>query len=164
MNHFQPSFSCQTDGLTLDSRILWNTGKFIVAMTAKCPGPVITKQAQIINLSSQCLTAGMRCFCWYAGFGFFAKHLHFGLFCPNNIVPGVLWFVQMQLCKLKLCCHVLFLERKGFFLTTRQKQAILAQGFSDYTATNVYLLHANWDDTCFLFFFKFLWAYEGGND
>jgi len=71
------------------------------------------------------------------------KHLHNARVCTKEIVQEVLWFVQMQLCKLKLCCHVLFLERKGFFLTTRQKQAILAQGFSDYTATNVYLLHAN---------------------
>ena len=27
------------------------------------------------------------------------KHLHFGLVCPKDIVPEVLCFVQMQLCK-----------------------------------------------------------------
>jgi len=34
------------------------------------------------------------------------KHLHFGLVCPKDIFPEVLWFDQMQLCK--LCSHVLF--------------------------------------------------------
>jgi len=27
-----------------------------------------------------------------------AKHLHFALICPKDIVPEVLTFVQMQLC------------------------------------------------------------------
>ncbi|MEE6509708.1 hypothetical protein FKM82_027409 [Ascaphus truei] len=41
-----------------------------------------------------------------------AKHLHFGLVCPKDIVQEVLWFVQMQLCKPKPCCHVLFREKR----------------------------------------------------
>ncbi len=41
-----PSFSCQTDVLTFDSRILWYTEEFMVdSMTLRCPGPVATKQA-----------------------------------------------------------------------------------------------------------------------
>jgi len=41
---FRPSFSCLTDGLTFDSRILWD--EFMVnSMTARCPGPVAANQA-----------------------------------------------------------------------------------------------------------------------
>ena len=40
------------------------------------------------------------------------KHLHFGLVSPKDIVPEVLWSVQMQLCITKLCCHVLFGETR----------------------------------------------------
>ena len=41
MTQFQPSFSCQTDGLTFDSKILWYTEEFTVdSMTARCLGPV----------------------------------------------------------------------------------------------------------------------------
>ena len=40
------------------------------------------------------------------------KHLHFGLNCPKDIVPEVLGFVQMQLCKLKQYYHVLVKEKK----------------------------------------------------
>ena len=39
MSQFQPSFSCGTDGLTSDSRILWYPEEFMVdSMTARCPG------------------------------------------------------------------------------------------------------------------------------
>lgn len=45
---FQPSFSCQIDGLTFDSWILWYTEEFMAnSMTGKCPGPVAAKQAHI---------------------------------------------------------------------------------------------------------------------
>ena len=41
MTQFQPSFSCRTDGLTFDSRILWCTEEFMVdSITARCPGPL----------------------------------------------------------------------------------------------------------------------------
>lgn len=40
------------------------------------------------------------------------KHLHFGLVSPKDIVPEVLSFVQMQLCKRKPCCHDLFREKR----------------------------------------------------
>ena len=40
------------------------------------------------------------------------KQLHFGLVCPKDIVPEVLWLVQMQFCKSKQCCHVLFREKR----------------------------------------------------
>ena len=39
-------------------------------------------------------------------------HLHFGLICPKDILLKVFRFVQMQLCKPKLCCHVLFGEKR----------------------------------------------------
>ena len=57
----QPSFSCQTDGLTFDSRILGYTEELMV--TARCQGPVAVKQAQIISPPPPCLTVGMRCLC-----------------------------------------------------------------------------------------------------
>jgi len=40
----------------------------------------------------------------------------FGCICPKDIVPEVLWFGQMQLCKPKQCCHVLFREKMFSFL------------------------------------------------
>jgi len=47
MNQFQQSFSCQTDGLTLDSRIFWYTEEFMVySESARCTSPVSEKQAQ----------------------------------------------------------------------------------------------------------------------
>jgi len=45
MSQFQPSFSCGTDGLTFDSRILWYPEEFMVDST----GPVAAEQAQIIS-------------------------------------------------------------------------------------------------------------------
>lgn len=37
MSQFQPSFSCHTDGLTLDSSILWYTEEFMTdQVTARC--------------------------------------------------------------------------------------------------------------------------------
>ena len=71
MTQSQPSFSCQTD-VTFDSRLLWNTGAFMVSsMTARCPGSVLSKQAQIIPLPPPCLTVAMRCFSLYSVFAFY---------------------------------------------------------------------------------------------
>ncbi|MEE6525370.1 hypothetical protein FKM82_025322 [Ascaphus truei] len=64
-----------------------------------------------------------------------AKHLHFGLVCPKDIVPEVLWFVQMQLCKPKPCCHVLFREKR-LSPGNPSKQTILVQSFSNCTVMN----------------------------
>jgi len=43
-------------------------------------------------------------------------HLHFGLICPKDILLKVFRFVQMQLCKPKLCCHVLFGEKRPSYV------------------------------------------------
>lgn len=32
---------------------------------------------------------------------------------PNDIVPEVFWFLQMQFCKPKLCCQVVFRETRA---------------------------------------------------
>lgn len=40
-----------------------------------------------------------------------AKHLHFVLVWPKGVLPKVLQFVQMQLCKPKLCCSACFQEK-----------------------------------------------------
>jgi len=77
------------------------------SMTARCPGPVAAEQAQTICSSPPCLTGLRSLVCAKP-----AKNLHFGLFCPKDIVPEVLWFVQMQLSKPKM----FFLERRGFLL------------------------------------------------
>lgn len=56
---FAPSFSCHTERLTLDFRILWFTQEFVIeSVTARGPGPV-------------------------------AKHLHIGLACPRHVVLEV---------------------------------------------------------------------------
>lgn len=59
---------------------------------------------------------------WYKGVcsdtlckGF--ANLHIGLICSKDIVSELMWLVQMQLCKLKSRCHILF-RVKGFFLAT----------------------------------------------
>ena len=70
MNELQPSFNCQTDCLIFYPRILLCTGK---SMTARCPDRVAAKQAQIITPPPPCLTAGMRCLCWYTGFGLWSN-------------------------------------------------------------------------------------------
>lgn len=46
-----------------------------------------------------------------------AKHLHFGLVCPEDIVAEVSWFVEMQLCNLIHAAKI-FLERRDFLLAT----------------------------------------------
>lgn len=41
MKKFQQNFSCQTDGFTFDSRILWYGEEFMVdSKSTRCPGPV----------------------------------------------------------------------------------------------------------------------------
>lgn len=71
-----------------------------------------------------------------------ARHLHFGPTCPNKIGWNVLWFVQVQICKPKLYCHVFVLE--GFFARRKKrfspgnifKQATLEQSFPDCSVMN----------------------------
>lgn len=36
------------------------------------------------------------------------QRLHFGFVCLKDVLPEVLWLVQMQLCWPKQCCYVLF--------------------------------------------------------
>lgn len=55
-----------------------------------------------------------------------ASHLHFGVYCPKDIVQDNLWFVEMQLCKLKLYCHVVFREKR-VSPGSPCKQAVLVQ-------------------------------------
>ncbi len=46
-----------------------------------------------------------------------------------SVVLEVLWFVQMQLCKPKPCCHVFFLERRGFLLASLPNMPYLSHIF-----------------------------------
>lgn len=55
MTQFQPSFSCPTDNLIFDSRILKCTELFMVKfINAGCPGPVVAEQSQIITPPPPC--------------------------------------------------------------------------------------------------------------
>ena len=113
------SFSCRTDGLTFDSRILWYPEEFMVdSMTARCPGPVAAEQAQMISPPPPCLTVGMRCLCWYAAFGFLQT-------CCCALWPNIstlVWSVQRTLFQKSSeitnlsCAAMFFLERRGFLL------------------------------------------------
>lgn len=75
-----------------------------------------------------------------------ARHLNFGPTCPKKIGWNVLWFVQMQICKSKLYCHVFVLE--GFFARRKKrfspgnifKQATLEQSFPDCSVMNFWCL------------------------
>ncbi len=55
-----------------------------------------------------------------------AKHLHSGLICSKVIEDS--WFVQMQLCKPKTCCHA-FLDRRSFPLTSLPNMPYLSHIF-----------------------------------
>lgn len=54
-----------------------------------------------------------------------AKYLHFGLIYSKDTVPEVLWFVQMQFCESKPCCHVFILETRNFLLADLPKKPSL---------------------------------------
>ncbi len=113
-------------------------------MTLRCPGPVATKQAPNHQPSTS------MCDFWYEVFvlkcslvfhqtwHIMAKHLHFGLICSKDIVLEILWFVQMQLCKPKLCCHA-FLEKR-LSSGKPSKHAILVPYFSNCTILSFNML------------------------
>ncbi len=68
-------FSCRTDVLTFDSRILWYihsyTEEFMVdSMTVRCPGPAATKQAQNPQPSSNMLDFWYEVFVLISSLGF----------------------------------------------------------------------------------------------
>lgn len=91
MTQFSPSFTCQTDGPTFDSRISWVNHKlFCIPRTAGYPGPVAAKWAQIITSPLLCLIVDMSCLHQNGVFGFhqtlLVKYLHFALVCPKEII------------------------------------------------------------------------------
>ena len=75
--------------------------------------------------SSSCFQPSFSCQIWLI-----ASHL-----TPKDIVPEVLWFHQMQLCKPKPCYHILFKEKR-LSSGNPSKQAILAHSFSNCTVMN----------------------------
>jgi len=74
-------------------------------MTTKCLRPVSAEQAQIITPSTTMLDS------CYQVLYIITKNLHFGLVSSKDIVLEVLWFVQMQLYKLRPFCHFLFRKK-----------------------------------------------------
>lgn len=105
----------------------------------KCLCHVAVKEAQINTPPSPVST---RCLCEYVWFSINvvlyikARRFHFGLVRPENIVPEVSWFIQMQLCKYKLSCYVLCREKRLFL----SKQATFAQCFSNSAVISFNLL------------------------
>jgi len=80
--------------ITSGSRILWYTEEFMLdSMTARCPDPVVVKQAQIISPPPPYLTVGTRCLCQHAVFGFLQT-------CCCALWPNIsslVWSVQRTL-------------------------------------------------------------------
>ncbi|MEE6527760.1 hypothetical protein FKM82_029362 [Ascaphus truei] len=113
------------------------------SMTARFPGPVAAKTSPNHHPSTTVLDSWYEvfvliCCVWFSpnvALCIMTKHLHFGLVCPKDIVPEVLWFVQMQLCKHKPCCHFLFREKR-LSPGNPSKQTILVQSFSHCTVMN----------------------------
>ena len=138
MTQFWSSFSCWTDGLTFDFRLLWYTEEVLVDLiTAKWLVPKATKWDQIITPTPPCLAVEMGCLCWYLVFAFFFPsvslwiillHLHFVLVCPKDIVPETLWFI-------------LIAKEIGGFIGTFPNPSYFLQYFSYYFVTNFNNLH-----------------------
>lgn len=117
-------------------------------MTTRCPDLVAVKQAQIINPPPPCFVVGTRCML-ICCIWFFSKHLRFGLVCPMNIVPEVLWLVQTQLFKPKLCSHVLLREKRLSSGTFLNKSFLFS--LFNWTVINFYFVRLRFSS--FLSFF-----------
>lgn len=82
---FQPSFSCHTDGVTFDSKVLYFTDELMVNWIR---GPKTNHAWQL----------RMRPFCWDTVFWLLinaavcivVKRIHFGHVCPKDIIPQIL--------------------------------------------------------------------------
>ena len=70
LTQFQVSYSCQTDGLTFDSRILWQQRSSQWLNNCKVSRSFGCKKAQIIVLTPPCFTVGMKSLCRYTVFVF----------------------------------------------------------------------------------------------
>lgn len=109
------------------------------SLSTKCPGPVATTQAQIFTPSPPWWTVGMRfvllCCVWFHAWCVLWPNITTLVSPVKDIVPEVLWFVRVQLCKLKLCCHVVYSETK-LSAGNPSKQTILVQSFSKLTFMN----------------------------
>lgn len=73
----------------------------IVLMPASFPGPVATNHYFSNNiLDSWYKVLLVICYvCLVPALRITTKQQHFGIICLKDIVPDLLWFVQMQLCK-----------------------------------------------------------------
>jgi len=99
MTQSLPTVSCQTD-------ILWYTEEFIVDWkTARSPGPVAAKLAQIITPPPHCLTVGMRYVCgvWLLALCIMAKNLHFVSSVQKGIVPEAILIQYFSNCTVMNC-------------------------------------------------------------
>ncbi len=141
MTQLWPNFSCQTDALTFDSGILWDTEEFMRLNDCEVPRSCGYKTCPKSSALHQhvWLLVWVVCADMLVRFSpnvllcIMAKHLHSGLICSKVIEDS--WFVQMQLCKPKTCCHA-FLDRRSFPLTSLPKHAILVPYFSTCTVMN----------------------------
>lgn len=109
MTQFGPSFSSHTDGLSYDELM-------VDSVTARCPDPVGVNNHSSTPLHDTFLK--VNCSLWFYSriLWITINHLFFGLICVKYNFPEYLQYIQMQLCKPKQCCHVLFKERKYFHI------------------------------------------------
>lgn len=121
---FSPSFSCQTDGLIFESRILWFQEGFMVnSVTAGSPDLLAAEQAQTNHSFTTMLGS------WYEFMRLYslilinhgAVHEVKLLLCPKDIAIEVYWFIQILFWKSRLW----FSFRTESFSYNLSKQAIL---------------------------------------
>lgn len=97
------SFSFRTDRLTLTLEYVGREELIVNSVTARCPHAVAAQQVQIIHPPPPFLTVGMSCLHTNAMFNFLpkmvlctmAKHLYFGLVCPQE--RSLLQFCMLNL-------------------------------------------------------------------
>lgn len=93
MTQLEPSFNCQTDGLTFDR---WSK---LHAPLRKVP-----KSPRLHHCASQLVLI-------FKSGPLHAARRHFGIVCLKDIVLSVLLFI-LQLCKPKLCYHTDFRQKR----------------------------------------------------
>jgi hypothetical protein len=116
------SFKLSDRQPVLLKNVLINLGIIFSVDYSKLSGPWGTKAAPNMMLPSTYFTVRLRFWCWCAVSFFLhtyelcvpSQQLNFSLIGPQNILPVVLWNIQILFCKLQMCSNVL-LDSSGFF-------------------------------------------------
>ncbi len=100
------------------------------------------------------------CYFWYEVFVLMCS-LGFHQTCHCALWPEffleVLWFVQMQICKPKMCCMLFFLDRIGFLLASLANMPYLAHIFHEFYHLTWWLMPVE-SAVKFLGCMPFLWV------